>query len=351
MKRALALVLTIALAGWLAACSRDGSSTPPAGSSAPGGGAAPAAKIVMKVSHAASPADARHKGAEKFKEVLQKETNGQVEVQIYPASQLGNPTETVEAMQAGTIEMVILPSAFLGGFQPLVTVLDLPFFLPRNADELLKLHKSDAVKAVLETTREKGIETIGIWHTGYKQFTANKPLVKPDDFKGVKFRAMPSPVLFGQFQVVGGNPINLPYSETYSALQTGAIDGQENPINTIMDMKFHEVQKAITLSYHGTLDQLIMFSKAWYDKQPANVKAAIQKAHEAAAQETFNITQAKEKSDLEAIKKTGKTDTIEVSAGQRAALIDAFSKAQDVYLKETGERGKKLLELMKSAMK
>jgi len=351
MKRALALVMTVALAGLLAACSERGSSTSGEASGTTAGGSNAPAKIVMKVSHAASPADARHKGAEKFKEVLEKETNGQIDVQIYPASQLGNPTETVEAMQAGTIEMVILPSAFLGGFQPLVTVLDLPFFLPEKLDDLLKLHKSDAVKTVLETTREKGIETIGIWHTGYKQFTANKPLVKPEDFKGVKFRAMPSPVLFGQFQVIGGNPINLPYSETYSALQTGAIDGQENPINTIMDMKFHEVQKAITMSYHGTLDQLIMFSKVWYDKQPDNIKAAIKKAHEAAAQETVKVTQEKEKSDLEAIKKTGKTDTIPVDATQRAALIEAFAKTQDVYVEKTGERGKQLLELMKSAMK
>lgn len=307
-------------------------------------------KLVMKISHAAPTEDARHRGAMKIKEVVEAEVGDLISVQVYPASQLGADVETLEAMQFGSIEMVILPTAFLGGFQPLIGVFDLFYFLPENVEDLLKLHDSEAVKRVLATTEEVGIKTLGIWHTGYKQPTANRPLRTPEDYRGVKFREMPSPVLMGQLEAVGATPVSMPFSETYSAMQTGAVDGQPgNPVNLIYDMKFHEVQRYVMLANVGTLDQLVMVNKAWYENLPPEVQAAINKGVAEGREVALRHTLEKAEEKLEAMRASG-IEIVELTEEERARLREAFSSAWDVYVRLNGERGRQILEEMKAAI-
>ncbi len=300
-------------------------------------------KIVMKIAHAAKPGSARDLGAQKIKEVVEAETNGNVEVQIYPASQLGGGRDLIEGMQLDTIEMVILPSSFLGGFQPLTTIMDLPFFLPEDVDALLKVEQSEAAQKLLDSTDEIGVKTLMIWHTGYKQFTANKPLVAPEDFKGLKFRTMPSPIQMEQYNVLGATPINMEFSETYNALQTGAIDGQENPIDTTYDMKFHEVQKAITLTNHGVLDQFIMVSKNWYESLPTEIQDSIVKGVEEGRKVALEMTHEIEKEALQEFKDKG-LEIVEITPEQRQVLIDATKGLRGLYVSKYGDKAAELLE-------
>lgn len=305
------------------------------------------AEIIMKLSHVGAPGSARDLGSNKFKEVVESETDGKVEVQIYPASQLGGQREQVEGVQFGNIEMVVVPTAYLGGIQPLITLLDTPYFLPESLDDLLAFYETDGFRELLDTTQDVGIVSLGLWHTGYKAFTANKPLVDPEGLKGMKVRVMPSPIIQEFASEMGADGITMDFAETYSALQTGAIDGQiDNPIDTIYDMKFHEVQSDITLSNHGTLDQIVMVNQDWFEGLDADIQEVIVKAfeesREVVVEETYvAIDKYKEQILEEGIEIHELTDT------QRQTYIDAVQPIHDFAKAHFGDEGRKLFEKLK----
>ncbi|MGM0437933.1 MAG: TRAP transporter substrate-binding protein [Bacillota bacterium] len=309
-----------------------------------------AADYTMKIAHAAMPDSARHKGAEEIKRVVEELTGGKVAVQIYPASQFGSGREQIESLQVGALEMSILPSAFLGGFQPLVTILDLPFFYPADKEELLALERSEAMAKVLETTEEKGVLSLGLWHTGYKQFTSDgKPLNQVANFKGMKVRSMPSPVQVEMYEVYGAKPITMPFSETYSALQTGAIDGQDNPITTNYDMKFYEVQDYLTLSKHGLLDQVIMVSQDWFEGLPADIQKVIEQAVRDGRDVCEEQIMENEEKYLEEMRDSG-IEVIELTEEQRDEFIEKSEAVKEFYIEKYGEEAEELVNALEAEM-
>jgi tripartite ATP-independent transporter DctP family solute receptor len=306
-------------------------------------------KITIKFAHSSAPGSARDLGAQKFKEVVEAETDGQVTVEIYPASQLGNPTEIVQGVQMGNIEMAISPTSFMGGFQPLITLLDIPFLFPTDKDKLLELQKSAEMRALLDKIDDVGIRALGIWHTGYKQFSGPKPLNTPDAFKGLKFRAMPSPVIFEEFKTLGASPTDLPFAETYNALQTGTINGQENPLDTTYDMKLHEVQDYITLTDHGVLDQLIIMNKNFYDGLDQSIKDAINKAFD----EGREVTVQKTYENIDSVRQTMEdagVEFVEVTPEEREVFEEKMQAVRDFYIEKFGDEGKTLLEGIEGAI-
>lgn len=308
-------------------------------------------KIVMKISHVSAPGSARDLGCKKVEEVVEKMTNGRVEAQVYPASQLGGQRDQVEGVQFGTIEMVVVPTSYLGGIQPLITLLDTPFLLPEDPEKLYQLYNSAAIRQLLDTTNEKGINTLAIWQTGYKQYTANKPLLDPSEMKGLKVRVMNSPILFQQAKTLGADGITMDFGETYGALQNKAIDGQENPIDTIFDMKFHEVQTDITLTNHSTLDQMVMVNKAWFEKLDKDVQAAIVEGVKQAGRVCLEATNELIKKDTKTILDTGKTKIHELTPEQRAKWKQALVPVQEFARTSQGERGTKLYDLIAAESK
>lgn len=300
-------------------------------------------EITIRLAHSSAPNSARDLGAKKFKEVLEAETGGKVKVEIYPASQLGSPTEQVQAVQLGNLEMAINPTSFMGGFQPLITLLDIPFLFPNDTESLLKLQQSDAMRALLDKTDEVGIKTLGIWHTGYKQFTGPIALNTPEAFQGLKFRAMPSPVIFEQFKVLGASPTDIPFAETYNALQTGTIDAQENPLDTTYDMKLHEVQDVTTMTNHGVLDQLIIINKDFYDGLDQSIKDAMDKAFIAGRDTTVEETY-KNIEKVKGIMEESGMEFVEITDKERAVFVEKLMAVRDFFKKEYGDEGKQLLE-------
>ncbi|MBT2686022.1 TRAP transporter substrate-binding protein [Bacillus sp. ISL-37] len=326
-------------------CSNSSSGDPESDVNASSDGA----KVTIKFAHSSAPGSARDLGAKKFKEVVEAETDGKVKVEIYPASQLGNPTEIVQGVQSGSIEMAISPTAFMGGFEPLITLLDIPFLLPDDKDKLLELQGSDAMRQLLDKTENVGIKTLGIWHTGYKQFTGPKALTSPDEFKGLKFRAMPSPVIFEQFKTVGASPADLPFAETYNALQNGTIDAQENPLDTTYDMKMHEVQEVATITNHGVLDQLIIVNKGFYDSLDQEIKAAMEKAFE----EGQRVTVDKTYKNIEDVRKKMEgsgMEFVEITPEQRVVFVEKMQAVRDFYITKFGDEGEKLLKAIEDEL-
>ena len=302
------------------------------------------AASVIKLGHDSAPGSSRDLGAQKFKEIVEAGSKGDITVEIYPSSQLGAGSNLIQGMQMGSVEMGILPSSYLGGLQALTTIMDIPFLFPDDYHKLMAVEAGPAGAALKALTEKAGIKTLDIWHTGYKTFTASKPLNSPADFKGLKFRVMPSPIQAAQYETVGAAGVNMAFSEAYTALQNGALDGQENPLDTTYDMKFHEVQKYVTISRHAVLDQFIMAGKKWYDSLDEPTKQLLMEGVAAGRGVALQNTLRSEKIALEAFKNAGVTIK-ELTPEERVVWAKAFAPVREVYVKRYGKDAQTMLDL------
>ena len=315
-------------------------------------GTATAQTVQMKIGHVVPGSTPRGRGANHMAELITADDRCEIEARVYPAAQLGGDTDLIEGLQIGAIEMLLLPGSFLVGFQPLLGILDFPFFFPPDWEDLAQVHDSDAMRAVLATTEEKNIVSLDVWHTGYKIWTSNeRPLDTLENYDGLKARVMPSTILKEQARGAGITAVGMPFSETYSALQVGAIDAQENPINTVFYMRFHEVQDYIALTNHGTMDQVLMVSKIWWDQRSPSCQNAIREAIEIGGEMTAELTyEVTEDLAMPAFVASG-TEIREVSSENRAVLRDALLPGVEArYLQDTGERGAAILEAFREEL-
>lgn len=309
-----------------------------------------AASYTMKIAHVVPSGDPRDLGANKVKELLTADKRCNINATVYPSGQLGGTTDLIEGMQIGSIEAVVLPASFMVGFEPRIGIFDFPFFWPTKTEELLKVHKGPAMAKLLKTTEAQGVVSLGVWHTGYKQWTANKPLKQPSDFAGLKARVMPSPVLVEQQKILGLNPVNMPFPETYNALQNRTIDAQENPLVTTFVMKFHEVQSNVTMSNHGNLDQLFMVSKAWWDGLTPECRTAVGEAIDKASDVVVAKTEEMTEQAMTAFKERGVTVT-ELSDAEYRKLREAtLPELEKFYVAKAGAQGKEILDSFKSEL-
>ncbi len=316
-----------------------------------GAGAVGAAEVNMKIAHVVPQKAPRGQGAVLVAKMVSEDKRCDIQAQDYPSAQLGGTTDLIEGLQDGSIEMVILPASFLVGFQPLLGILDFPYFWPANKEDLFKVHKGPAMKALLATTDEIGVVSLSIWHTGYKTWTGNKPLNKYANYAGVTARVMPSPVLKKQDELLGVKAVGMPFKETYSALKNKSIDAQENPITTTFFMKFHEVQKYMALTNHGTLDQVIMVSKVWWDKLSAACHTAIGVAIDAGGKLTTDLTYSIIDTKAMGAFKAAGMEVVEVSPADFAEMkAKVLPGVEMFYIEQNGDRGKMILEAFKKEL-
>src|SRR6516225_3314907 len=282
------------------------------------------APILIKFSHVVAPNTPKGKGAEKFKELAEKYTNGKVKVEVYPNSTLYKDKEELEAMQLGAVQMLAPSNSKFGpiGVRDF-EVFDLPFLLP-NLAALRKVTEGPIGEKMLKQLEPKGMVGLAYWDNGFKQMSANKKLVAPEDYKGLKFRIQSSKVLEAQFRALGAIPQVTAFSEVYQALQTGVVDGQENTPSNMYTQKMDEVQKYATLTNHGYIGYVVVVNKKFWDGLPADLRAACEKAMKEAT-EYGNSQSAKENDDaLEQIKKAGKTEIVTLTPEQDEAMRKAM---------------------------
>ena len=236
-----------------------------------------AAPIVIKYSHVVADATPKGQAALKFKELAEKKLPGKVEVQVFPNSQLFGDGKEMEALLLGDVQIIAPSLAKFGKYTPKLQVFDLPFLFD-DIEAVDRFQDGPKGQELLNSMTKKGIKGLGYLHNGMKQLSANKPLRTPADAKGLKFRIQSSDVLEAQFKAVGGNPQKLAFAEVYQALQTGVVDGTENPWSNIYTKKFHEVQKDIMESNHGVLDYMVITNSGWWDKLPADIRKGLNEA-------------------------------------------------------------------------
>lgn len=244
------------------------------------GTSATEAKTILKFHHDLPEDSAQHIAAEKFRDLVAERTKGEIEVQIFPNNSLGDDVQAAQQMQFGAIEGGIIPTAKLSNFQPSMQLPDLPFLFP-TPEVAHKFLDSEVGEELLATLDKVGLKGVTFWESGFKQFTCNNPVEKPSDFKGRKVRVMESPIIISQFRALGSNPAPIAFSETYTALQQRVVDCQENPLVSIVNMKFYEVQTHTIISNHAYLGYALVFSKKWFDRlDEATQKILIDSARE-----------------------------------------------------------------------
>jgi C4-dicarboxylate-binding protein DctP len=312
------------------------------------GPAAAQSPIVIKFSHVVASNTPKGAAAEKFKELAEKYTDGKVKVEIYPNSTLYKDKEELEALQLGAVQMLAPSNSKFGpiGVREF-EVFDLPYILP-DLPTLRKVTDGPLGAKLLKLLQPKGMTGLAYWDNGFKQMTANKKLISPDDYKGLKFRVQSSKVLEAQFRALGAIPQVMAFSEVYQALQTGVVDGQENTASNIYTQKMHEVQKYLTMTNHGYIGYVVVVNKKFWDGLPADIRGQLEKAMKEAT--AFgNGQSAKENEEaLEAIKKAGKTEIDTLTPAQDAAMRKAMEPVYkdvatrvgqpliDEFVKETG---------------
>ena len=297
--------------------------------------------IVIKFSHVVASDTPKGKAADKFKELAEKYTDGKVKVEVYPNSTLYKDKEELEALQLGAVQMLAPSNSKFGpiGIKEF-EVFDLPYILP-DTKALRKVTEGPVGARLLKLLDAKGMTGLAYWDNGFKQMSANKKLVAPEDYKGLKFRIQSSKVLEAQFRALGAIPQVMAFSDVYQALQTGVVDGQENTWSNMYTQKMHEVQKYATVTNHGYIGYVVVVNKKFWDGLPADVRTQLEKAMKEAT-EFGNGQSAKENEEaLEAIKKAGKTEIVTLTPEQD----EAMRKAMMPVYKDVGSRvGQPLIE-------
>ncbi|MCA1531895.1 TRAP transporter substrate-binding protein [Bradyrhizobium sp. NBAIM03] len=311
------------------------------------GSASAQSPIIIKFSHVVATDTPKGKGAEKFKELAEKYTGGKVKVEVYPNSTLYKDKEELEALQLGSVQMLAPSNSKFGplGIREF-EVFDLPYILP-DIKTLRKVTEGPLGTKLLKLLDAKGITGLAYWDNGFKQMSANKKLITPADYQGVKFRIQSSRVIQAQFKSLGSLPQVMAFSEVYQALQTGVVDGQENTWSNIYTQKMHEVQKYITETNHGYIGYVVIVNKKFWDDLPADIRDPLSKAMKEAT-EFSNAQSQKENDDaLAEIKKSGKSEIIKLTADQDEAMRKAM---EPVYKEAAGRIGQALIdEFLKEA--
>jgi C4-dicarboxylate-binding protein DctP len=280
--------------------------------------------IVIKFSHVVSEATPKGKGALKFKELAEKYTGNKVKVEVYPNSTLYKDKEEMEALQLGAVHL-LAPS--LSKFGPLgvkeFEAFDLPYMFDGYA-ALRKVTDGPVGHGLLKKLETKGVLGLAFWDNGFKVMSANKPIKNPNDFKGLKLRIQSSNVLDAQMRALGGIPQKMAFSEVYQALQTGVVDGTENPPSNLYTQKMHEVQKHVTVSDHGYLGYALITNAKFWNGLPADIRTQLDKAVVDSTKYANEIAKQENDDALDAVRKSGKSQIYTLSADDKKAWQKAL---------------------------
>ena len=280
--------------------------------------------IVIKFSHVVALDTPKGKAAEYFKKLAEERTKGRVKVEVYPNSSLFKDGEEMEALQLGSVQM-LAPS--LAKFGPLgareFEVFDLPYIFD-DYDDLHKVTQGPVGAALFKKLEPKGITGLAYWDNGFKVMSANKAIRNVADYKGLKMRIQSSKVLGDEMKALSSIPQVMAFSEVYQALQTGVVDGTENPPSNFYTQKMQEVQKYLAVTNHGYLGYAVIANKKFWDGLPADVRTTLEGAMKDSTK--FANDNAKKENDdaLEAVRKTGKTEILTLTPDQMTAMKKAL---------------------------
>ncbi len=334
----LALALMFAIAGCGATTTEDTGSTAAESMASTDSAAADTgdAEFVLKFAHDHMVGSPFHTSAEWFKEQVETQSEGRIAVEIYPAQQLGSAREMIEGMQLGTIEAVLVPTAKFGGFDQKLNIVDMPYLFP-NEEALWAMLEGEVGEMAKAGLPEIGILGNQYWAEGWHFITTNVEIRTPDDMAGLKMRTMEAPIIMDTFEAWGANPVPIDFAEVYNSLQQGVVDGHENPIISIHDMKFYEVQSYMTQLNHGYLPYFLSYSKLWYDTLPQDLQDIVWQVGLDTAQYHKGQMDAVNEEYLQNIIDYGNTEIVYLSEEEIEPWREAVQPLYDEYREMFGD--------------
>jgi len=279
--------------------------------------------IVIKFSHVVAEDTPKGKGALLFKQLVEQRLPGQVTVEVYPNSTLFGDANELEALAKNEVQMLAPSLAKFEQYTKQLQVFDLPFLFDDLAS-VDRFQKRAKGRQLLLSMEKQGITGLAYWHNGMKQLSATKPLRMPSDANGLSFRIQPSGVLESQFAQLGASTKKIAFAETFDALQTGTVQGAENPWSNIYSKKMHTVQPYITESNHGVLDYMLVSNSTFWFAIPHQIRTQLEGIIEEVTYEVNRAAEAANQADRDRIRKAGTSEIIELTAEQREAWREAM---------------------------
>ncbi|MFC3608510.1 TRAP transporter substrate-binding protein [Stutzerimonas tarimensis] len=303
------------------------------------------APIVIKFAHVVAENTPKGQGALMFKQLAEERLPGQVRVEVYPNSSLFGDGKEMEALLLGDVQLIAPSLAKFEHYAKAIQVFDLPFLFDDMA-AVDRFQQAEAGQKLLRSMEDKNITGLAYWHNGLKQLSANKPLLEPKDARGLKFRVQASAVLEEQFKAVRANPRKMSFAEVYQGLQTGVVNGAENPYSNIYSQKMHEVQSHITESNHGLLDYMVITNTKFWNGLPTDVRTELKTILDEVTVSVNQQADALNEEAKQAILADGKTEILNLSAEQRGLWREAM---QPVWRKFEGEIGADVIKAAEAA--
>ncbi len=274
-------------------------------------------------------------GMEKFAEIVKEKSGGKIDVKLFPGGVLGGDVQTVSALQGGVVEMLVLNAGILASNVKAFGAVDLPFLF-NSGEEADKIMDGPFGKSLSDKLPDTGLVGLAYWELGFRNLTNNRhPVTKLEDIKGLKIRTLQSPIPIELFNGLGANAVPLPYTELYTALETGTVDGQENPAANILNAKFFEVQKYMTVTRHQYNPQIVLISKVFWDKLNDEEKAVLQSAATEARDYQRTVSREVDAKAMAEIKATG-MEVSELSPEETQKLRDAVKPLVEKFGGEIG---------------
>src|SRR5690349_397018 len=299
--------------------------------------------IVIKFSHVVANDTPKGKGSLKFKELAEKYTNGKVKIEVYANSSLFKDKEEIEALQLGSVQMLAPSTA---KFAPLgakeFEAMDLPWLF-KDDKTYEQAVKGEVGKWLFQKLEPKGIKGLAYWDNGFHMTSANRPLLNPADFQGLKIRISGSKIADQYFRILGSIPQIMAFSQVYQALQTGVVDGCENTASNYTTQKFDEVQKDITVSSHAHLQYAVIVNSKFWSGLPADIRGQLEKAMAEATDYTNSIAQKENEDALNEIKQKGKAKLHYLTDDQKKAWQTAMAPT---YKWAKGRVGGEVLDML-----
>ena len=295
-------------------------------------------KIVY--AHSAAETSNTHKTGVKFKEELEKRSNGKIKVDVF--SQYAGDREILESMQRGDIGMTVSSTAPLVLFNKTLAVFDLPFLFPsketpeKSMEAVYQVLDSAESQSLLNSLDEVGLKGLGFMGLGFREVTSNKEVQKLEDLEGLKIRTMENKYHLATWEALGANPTPISFSELFTAIEQGTVDAQENPYEIINTSKFYEVQKYLIHTDHIFNTTALTISKKVYDSIPADQKADFEEAVKETVTYSRNLAMTDAKAHLENIEKNG-TKVINLTNDEKQKMIDATQPVWEQIKQDVGE--------------
>lgn len=274
-------------------------------------------------------------GAQKFADLVAQKSGGRMKVSVYPGAVLGGDPQNLAAIRGGTLDFTSMATGLLAGIDKQFMVFDFPFLF-NNAQEAYALSDGPVGQRLLAGLAEHGVVGLGIWDLGFRNMTnSRRPIAKVEDLQGLKVRVIASPIYLDMFKTLGANPVPMTFGEVYGALESKAIDGQDNPVGVIESAKFAEVQKYMSLTRHVYTGMPFLMSKKTWDSMSAAERKVITDAANEAKDEERKLSQAKELQAIDGLRKSMQVN--DVTPAELARLRQHVAPVVDRFAREVGD--------------